>query len=38
MYRPEIILTRRDLGRLDTLLGDTVLERLGKSEPTCWTS
>ena len=30
MYKPEIILTRRDFGRLDALLGDVVLERLGK--------
>jgi regulator of nucleoside diphosphate kinase len=30
MHRPDIILTRHDLGRLDSLLGDTVVERLGK--------
>jgi regulator of nucleoside diphosphate kinase len=30
MYKPEIILTRRDFAQLDALLGDTVLDRLGK--------
>jgi regulator of nucleoside diphosphate kinase len=30
MYKPEIILTRRDFVRLDAMLGDAVLERLGK--------
>ena len=30
MNKPQIILTRRALGRLDVLLGDTVLNRLGK--------
>lgn len=30
MNMPEIILTRRDLGRLDALLGSAVLERIGK--------
>jgi regulator of nucleoside diphosphate kinase len=30
MNKPDIILTRRDFGRLDALLGDTVLDRLGK--------
>lgn len=30
MNKPEIILTRRDFGRLDALLGDTVVDRLGK--------
>ena len=30
MNMPEIILTRRDFGRLDALLGTAVLERIGK--------
>jgi regulator of nucleoside diphosphate kinase len=30
MNMPEIILTRRDVGRLDALLGSAVLDRIGK--------
>ncbi len=30
MKRPDITLTRRDLGDLDALLGGAVLDRLGK--------